>query len=816
MTGPRGDESREFTDIWAKSPDADGPSGVGESLTVHSDTTLGAAVAVADRVGRLRGVPDWFWHAVVLAALLHDFGKIDPGFQLQVRHPGSKKYAWRQRHEVLSLGAVGVLLPERSELRLWVAAAVATHHRPLINQHKPEREILEPHLAEEGEPLEGRFTVTDDRDVLRALLRWFAGRAAVHGLLHEVPDLAAVTAGDVLAAVGELLAELDTRWGLYPSTAQAPAAASPGLPLVLLQGAVTLADHVASAHGELLTTHPVDAFTTTFLRSLTAGADIVDGQRVLHTHQQHARAAKRAHLLLRAPTGSGKTEAGTMWAEEAVRQIAQLRGGRPRLLYVLPYLASINAMSDRFRAVCPGEVGVLHSKAGVYHLHRLGEDVDDAPARALEAVDATRLHRQLMRVTTPYQLLRAAFAGVTDSATLLDSANSVFLFDELHAYEPRRLGMILAMMRLWSHDLGGRIGVLSATLPDRFAGLLEDTLGHDTVEEIDGFATTTAPPRHRLKLGDEHLTSPNTFERIADDLQDGHAVLVVANNIADAITIYEQLRDLAPARDEAGIPAAWLLHARFENGDRARVETEITKWFASTGAAPRPGLLVATQAAEVSLDVDLTVLHTSGATIEALLQRFGRINRRGLRPPASVWVYEPDYRTARGNQVRADGVYDPEPTRNTWELLSAHGDGGVLDESETQAWLNKLYTSDWGDTWEKQVRDFRDEFTRAFLTYTEPFTDRSHLKTQFFAQFDGFEAIRRDRVDDYLHKLRQGKTGEGRLLASSFHIPLPDHCRRHAEFSKDLGIHVIDGVYDQTTGLTEILGTTDYQPGEIL
>ncbi|MGW5789267.1 CRISPR-associated helicase Cas3' [Saccharopolyspora sp. NPDC003752] len=814
MTGLRDEESPEFPDIWAKSPDTDDPAGVGEALTVHSDTTLGAAVTVADRVGRLRGVPDWFWHAVVLAALLHDFGKIDPGFQLQVRHPGSKKYAWRQRHEVLSLGAVGLLLPEPSELRLWVAAAVATHHRPLTNHDKPEREILEPHVAEEGEQLESRFTVTDDRDVLRAVLRWFAARAAAHGLLHEVPDLAAVTSEDVLAAVGELLAELNTRWGPYSSPT--PATAPPGLPLVLLQGAVTLADHVASAHGELLTAHPLDGFTATFLRSLTTGADIVDEMRVLHPHQQHARTAKRAHLLLRAPTGSGKTEAGTMWAEEAVRQIAQTRGGRPRLMYVLPYLASINAMADRFRAVCPGEVGVLHSKAGVYHLHRLGEDVDDAPARALEAVDATRLHRQLMRVTTPYQLLRAAFAGVTDSATLLDSANSVFLFDELHAYEPQRLGMILAMMRLWSHDLGGRIGVLSATLPDRFAGLLEDTLGHGTVEEIDGFATTTAPPRHRLKLGDEHLTSPNTLERIADDLESGHAVLVVANNIADAITIYEQLRDLAPVRDENGTRAAWLLHARFENGDRARVETEITEWFASTGAAPRPGLLVATQAAEVSLDVDLTVLHTSGATLEALLQRFGRINRRGLRPPASVWVYEPDYRTARGNQIRADGVYNLEPTQNTWELLSAHGDGTVLDESETQDWLNKLYTSAWGDIWENKVREFRDKFTQDFLTFTEPFTDRSRLKEDFFEQFDGFEAILSDRVDDYLQALREGKSREGRLLASRFHIPLPDHCRRHAEFSKALGIHVIDGVYDQTTGLTEILGTTDYQPGEIL
>jgi CRISPR-associated endonuclease/helicase Cas3 len=808
VTGARRERQPDFGDIWAKSPDTDDLGGTGESLTTHSDTTLDAAMAISDRIGQLHGVPDWFWRAVGLAALLHDFGKIDPGFQHQVRHPGSRRHAWRQRHEVLSLGAVGLLLAEPSELRLWVAAAVATHHRPLVNPHKPGREILEPHLAEEGEPLESRFTVTDDNDLLRALLGWFAHRAVDHGLLGGVPHLAAVTSEDVRAAVLTLLTELDARWG--HTTASPPAE---GMSLVLLQGAVTLADHIASAHGELLTSHPLEGFTETFVRSLIAETGVVNEELVLHPHQRQARAAQRPHLLLRAPTGSGKTEAGTIWAEQAVQHITQERGGQPRLLYVLPYLASINAMADRFRAACAGEVGVLHSKAGVYHLHRLGEESDNAPARALDAVEATRLHRQLMRVTTPYQLLRAAFAGVIDAATLLDTANSVFLFDELHAYEPRRLGMILAMMRLWSHHLGGRIGVLSATLPDRFTGLLEETLGQNTVEEIDGFATTTAPPRHRLKLGDEHLTSPNTIDRISNDLESGHAVLVVANNIADAITIYEQLRDLAPARRD-GTPAAWLLHARFENGDRIRVETEITDWFASTGATPRPGLLVATQAAEVSLDVDLTVLHTSGATLEALLQRFGRVNRRGIRQPAPVWVYEPDYRPARGNKERADGVYEPEPTHHTWELLRDHGD--VLNEAETQAWLNKLYTSAWGDTWEKQVRDCRDQFTRDFLTFDEPFTDRSHLKKEFFAQFDGFEAILRDRVDDYQEALQQGKNGEGRLLASRFHIPLPDHCRRHAKLNKAFGIHIIDGVYDQETGLTEILGTTDYQPGEIL
>lgn len=792
-----------FLDILAKSPAPDVPGDRGETLDTHSLAALAAAGQVAERVGLLPGVPEWFWRAAATAALLHDFGKIDPGFQQQVRHPGQRRYAWRQRHEVLSLGALGLVEPEPSEYRLWVAAGIATHHRPLRHRRDPRREVLYPHRAAEAQPLDSRFTVTNTPEALSGLLSWFADQAHQRGLLTKPPKLDAVGPEDVRAAVDVVLGELDVRFG------EDSAALPDGLPLVLLQGAVTLADHLASAHTTLLTGHPLDGFPNTFEQ------DCARKGHTPHDHQLQAARAEKRHLLLRAPTGNGKTEGGLLWSYEAIHQIIRERGGHPRLLYVLPYLASINAMADRLRGKCAGEVGVLHSRAGVYHLERLDNDVDNAPARALETVEASRLHRELLRVTTPYQLLQAAFAGAADSGRLLDAANSVFVFDELHAYEPQRLGMILAMMRLWSHDLGSRIAVLSATLPDRFAHLLAETLGEDNLEPLNGFDTSTAPPRHQLALSEDHLTAPETIDAIATDLEAGQAVLVIANNVADAVTLYEQLQEHAPVRDD-GTPAAWLLHGRFENRDRVRIETEVTDWFAAENPTPRPGLLVATQTAEVSLNVDLTVLHTSCAVLEALLQRFGRINRRGLRPPERVHVYAPDYRTGRGGAERADGVYDAQPTRHTWALLRDHDPARPLDETDTQDWLNKLYATEWGDYWEKKVRDHRDAFTAAYLDFTEPFTDRAHLKDDFFAQFDGFEAILDDRIEDYRAALNQGRKAEGRLLASRYHIPLPDHCRWGAEFNDDLKIHIIRGDYSPETGLTQILDDTTYQPGVIV
>lgn len=49
------------------------------------------------------------------------------------------------------------------------------------------------------------------------------------------------------------------------------------------------------------------------------------------------------------------------------------------------------------------------------------------------------------------------------------------------------------------------------------------------------------------------------------------------------------------------------------------------------------------QVVEVSRNVDFDAIYTSGATLEPLLQRFGRVNRLGLRPPADVVVQMPHY-----------------------------------------------------------------------------------------------------------------------------------------------------------------------------
>jgi CRISPR-associated endonuclease/helicase Cas3 len=69
---------------------------------------------------------------------------------------------------------------------------------------------------------------------------------------------------------------------------------------------------------------------------------------------------------------------------------------------------------------------------------------------------------------------------------------------------------------------------------------------------------------------------------------------------------------------------------------------------------------VATQAVEVSLDLDYERGYSEPAPADALGQRLGRINRKGVRPPAPVAIFE---------EPSAGHLYDEKTTNRTIEFL---------------------------------------------------------------------------------------------------------------------------------------------------
>lgn len=776
-----------------------------ETLTDHSRSTVDTGMVVRDRIGVIAGLPARFWVWALLAELFHDLGKVADGMDRQLR----TGVRWGQRHEVLSLGFLPHLLCELPEgERVWIATGIAAHHRPFTSDTAgPRRAVLDQYTMLGLAEFTAGFGPVNAQTAA-ALAAWCGHVAHTLQLLpHAPPQVDALPAQALAGAAHTLVAVLDRRWRhVLPSSRRAD-----GETGVLLLGAIAMADHVASAHGELLTELPLHGFFTRLRKHLRARK-----RGVPHRHQLAA-SATLGHLIVCTPTGSGKTETALAWAESNIAALIAECGGLPRTFYVLPFLASINAMALRLGQPpvdAEAAVGVLHSRAGQHHLTRAPTTMErvEAAERAVKAVDASRNFRELLKIATPYQLLRATLGGPSNAATLLDTVNSVFVFDELHAYEPRRLGMILAMMSWWCRH-GGRIAVLSATLPTALVTMLRDTVLTDRpVTLIDAHTTTppttttggtqTAPRvRHQLRVSPHRLTDPQTLAEIRDQIRTKNPVFVVANNIAQAIDIYDQLKDETIAA--YGPDAALLLHSRFEGRHRAAIETRIMTRYDADREEPLPGLCVSTQVLEVSLHISGAILHTSGAPLEPLWQRFGRINRSGFWDPCPVIVHAPEY-TTRGGAEFADGVYPAEPTRITMDLLTNHH-SQLLREADMQPWLDTIYDSAWGADWSASVDRSHRTFTTAFLGFQRPFHHNADLEEQFAQLFDGVEAVWSPHLPDYLHALRSAQTtAAGRLLASEFLIPLPGHQLRNTTYHPGGRVLVFDGDYDPTYGLREV------------
>ncbi|NBE91841.1 CRISPR-associated helicase Cas3' [Nonomuraea sp. KC401] len=761
------EDGTELSQVLAKSASGSG-LGRPELLTEHSLAVRDAARAVAGRIGSpgVLATHPRFWSWAESAALLHDAGKVAEGFQRQLR-PGGE--SWGERHEVLSLAYVDLLTRNLDgHDRKMIAAGVAFHHRPLVSHRSGDLRSMYPPVAawerkfgHDPAPVLGRARIQVPAARHREWLAWLARRLAVP-----------VPANDrrLWELARDAFARLSAEW-------INPVSEEEGLVAVLLQGAVTLADHSGSAHVPLQTHMPLPR---NFLSRLPTP----------YPHQRQA-ADTAQHLILVSPTGSGKTEAGLSWAS---RQLDDMPA-QPRLVWLLPYRASIDAARDRFIAnldPAPGQerpdIGVLHATAARTLLTRaIADDCTPGPAdarRARARAGAMRLFSQQVRVATPHQLLRAAIAGTRYSSVLLEQANALMILDELHAYDPATFGRICACMRLWQ-QLGSRVAVLSATLAQPMITLIRDTLGS---VEVRRAPTGTAPPRHRLTLDEDPIDSGPSIERIRRWLEEGQSVLVIANTVATAQELYTRFDH----------PDVMLLHSRFRSQDRAEIERRILQRYPERKPGEttlRGGLVVATQAVEVSLCLDFDRGVTELAPIEAIAQRAGRINRRGRHPDGLV-----EFRVHTKvvpNRPYDEGALDASLTA----LTSAPGP--EISEETIETWLDVAYSTAWGQRWAAEAERHRDEFSRDFLTFPDPFHDRSEFAAKLDEAFDTVEVLLSADLDTYRTEAEKNP-----LLAAGLLIPIRYtqlaalRAAGRAEFVKgDLRLWVIDAEYSPVLGL---------------
>lgn len=348
-----------------------------------------------------------------------------------------------------------------------------------------------------------------------------------------------------------------------------------------------------------------------------------------------------------------------------------------------------------------------------------------------------RLHYHPVRVLTLYQLLRGAFKLKGYEALCTDATEGLFIFDQVHAYEPKRLGMILGMVAYLRRSLGARFLVMSATFPTVLRNALLEVLG-DVTPLNAGEALYKDFTRHTLRLVEGVITDHPILERITQRVQDRESVLVVCNTVKMATEVYDDLR----ARVAQTNTLIELLHGRFNARDRFRKEQQILNRMGTRqrDRTITPVVLVATQVVEVSLDIDFDTLFTEPTPLEALVQRFGRVNR-GRRPPScDVHVLSAP--------LDGQGIYTEAYVTGALQILRTHVNQ-TIDESQIGPWLDRIYAEAVGEEWVREVKRSRDEFTDACLANLRAFQSSPDLAERFDEMFDGTEVLPRSLQEEY-------------------------------------------------------------------
>lgn len=146
-------------------------------------------------------------------------------------------------------------------------------------------------------------------------------------------------------------------------------------------------------------------------------------------------------------------------------------------------------------------------------------------------------------------------------------------------------------------------------------------------------------------------------------------VAVVVNRVALARAVFEAFRtQVVDAAD------SMLLIGRSRPLDRRRIEQElVTRTGAGRdrAAGERPLFVVATQCIEVGADLDFDALVTQLAPLDALRQRFGRLDRLGKQYKAGAVAHAVVFATKQAIAKKADDPIYGDAPRLTWEWLQS-------------------------------------------------------------------------------------------------------------------------------------------------
>ncbi|MEO8298967.1 MAG: CRISPR-associated helicase Cas3' [Burkholderiales bacterium] len=390
--------------------------------------------------------------------------------------------------------------------------------------------------------------------------------------------------------------------------------------------------------------------------------------------------------LLEDVTGAGKTEAAVTLAHRLMAS-----GNADGFFIGLPTMATANAMYGRIAEVVDllflGDASLVlaHGRKNLVEAFAASviapgvdehdpHQQDESATRRCTRWLADHNKRALLApagVGTLDQALLGALQSKHQSLRLLGLFRKVLVVDEVHAcdaYMQRTLELLLE----FHARAGGSAILLSATLPSRMKTALLKAFARGCQHKAPALQASAYPLVTSWSASDATTLTETALDTrpdvrrsvrvryeteraavvqgIADALAAGQCVAWIRNTIGDALEAQAEMLN------HLGADRITLFHARYALGDRLDIEETVLATFGrDSGPGQRAGrLLIATQVAEQSLDVDFDLVVSDLAPIDRLIQRAGRLRRH--------------VRSATGERLTRPGAVDQRGEPCLWVL----------------------------------------------------------------------------------------------------------------------------------------------------
>lgn len=628
--------------LWAKSKRGDEDVHPSMFLATH----LADAHTCAGRVLHATGVDQMaavglddpayqarLYKCVCLAAALHDLGKANDHFQGMIRRERDvRENPQGLRHEWVTILMMAVLktwlLPavggNENDFAI-VEWAIAGHH-PAHNHESPPKQ--NPPGA--GSEMRLLYGVADFSDTLKWLQETFDLGAPPKA---ETVCRNLIGPTNVFAEIGTWARAAKRIWDRMHIEERRFVAA--------VKNTLIAADISASALPKAM---PNDTDRWDWItRSFAEKPELGDLQAIANHRlngaapREFQRKVEQSQSLVtyvKAGCGSGKTLAAYMWAAAnyANRRLyfcypttgTATEGFKDYLFAPEAELGQDKSDADRIRQL---GAKLFHSRRDVDFeiiLHT-GADTQTAEADTLARLDSLEAWSTPVvacTVDTVLGLVQNNKRGLFAWPAL---AQSAFVFDEIHAFDDRLFGALLRFLR----DLPGLPCLLmTASLPRIREEALRETLAKRqlALEPIAGPAELEELPRYR-KVDAPEI---DPLLLVEETLDSGGKVLWVCNTVGRVMDAANRMRAHSPL----------IYHSRFKYEDRVQRHKAVIDSF----KRQEPALAICSQVAEMSLDLSADLLVTDLATVPALIQRLGRLNRRarpgdGTKP---FVIIEPD------------------------------------------------------------------------------------------------------------------------------------------------------------------------------